>query len=104
MNIKIILLKAYSIFIMIHQQNIFMKRYFDLKEGITYDVNGFYDRRNLLIKLLFGDSLINNKLTIEKAKYILDLNNWNKKSVLEFKKDFMRIEDDNKSRFIIYLP
>lgn len=45
-----------------------------------------------LIKFLFGDVLINKYLNIEQSKYILDIKNWNKARVREFREDFSKIE------------
>ena len=93
-----ILLKAYLVFIIIHELNHFMKRIFDKDKNInlckTPKIKGFDEEGEggkQLIKLLFGDALINKYLNIEQAKYILDLKNWNRKSVLEFQEEFSKI-------------
>ena len=45
-----------------------------------------------------------NGLNIEQAKYILDIGNWKKSSVLEFRQGFLDIKTDNsKDASIIYL-
>lgn len=75
-----------------------MKRIFDKDKNINlcktpkikeFDEEGEGGKQ--LIKLLFGDALINKYLNIEQAKYILDLKNWNRKSVLEFQEEFSKI-------------
>ena len=108
---KIILLKAYLVFVVIHEINHFMKRYFN--KNVSNDIcktpviKGSDDEGEggkQLIKLLFGDVVINKFLNVEQAKYILNLNNWNKQSVYEFKKDFMKIDRKNdKDGSIVYL-
>ena len=104
----IILLKAYLIFLIIHELNHFIKRYFNKNKSFkmckTPEIKENKEGGEQLIKLLFGHILIENTLNIEQAKYILNINNWNKKSVFEFKKDFMNIEktyENNNS--IVYL-
>jgi len=94
-----ILLKAYLVFIVIHELNHFMKRQFNKNQTIDVcrspKIKGFDDEGEggkQLIKLLFGDVLINKYLNIEQAKYILDMKNWSKKSVNEFREDFLKIE------------
>ena len=108
MDSIITLLKAYLIFLIIHEQNHFMKRFFNLNQDVdlckTPNVKGYSEGGRHLIKLLFGDALINQNLNIEQAKYILDLKNWGKNSVYEFKRDFLKINADvDKGKYIIYL-
>ena len=108
---KDILLKVYLVFIIIYELNHFIKSQFNL--GNTYDIcktqkiYGFDDEGEggkQLIKLLFGDLLINKYLNIEQAKYILDIKNWNKKSVLDFKNDFSKIATNKGNEgSIVYL-
>ena len=52
---------------------------------------------------LFGHFLINNKLDINQAKYILDINNWENKSLEYFRKDFLKINKTEESSSIVYL-
>ena len=103
-----LLLKAYLIFIIIHELNHFMKRY--LNKNINYDlcktptVKEYNEGGEQLIKLLFGHILIENYLDIEQSKYILEPQNWNKESAIEFRKDFLNIKkDSNTNNFIVYL-
>ena len=95
---KNILLRAYLVFKVIHELNHFMKRQFNLDSTIdackTPKMKVFDDEVEVgkqLIKLLFGDVLINKYLNIEQAKYILDIQNWDKKSALDFKNGFSKI-------------
>ena len=104
------LLKAYLIFIIIHEQNHFIKRYFN--ENLAYDecctpkINVLDEEEGSkqLIKLLFGDPLINNFINVEQAKYILEIDNWRKKTLKDFKNDFEKITKNNdNSSTILYL-
>ena len=110
-NDKYILLKAYLVFIVIHELNHFIKRQFNINNKIdvckTPKIKGFDDEGEggkQLIKLLFGDALINKYLNIEQAKYILDMKNWKKSSVLDFKNDFSKIATNKGNEgSIVYL-
>ena len=110
-NDRDILLRAYLVFIVIHELNHFIKRHFNLGNTIdvckTPKIKGFDDEGEggkQLIKLLFGDVLINKYLNIEQAKYILDIQNWNKKSVLDFKNGFSKIATNKGNEdSIVYL-
>ena len=106
-NSKIILLKAYLIFILIHEQNHFIKRYFNINYGVhlcdTPNINGYDEGGRHLIKLLFGDEMIHKNINIEQAKYILDKNNWANKSIYEFKSDFKKIKIGGTKDTIVYL-
>ena len=97
----LILLKAYLIFLIIHELNHFMKRYLNKKNSYkvckTPEIKEHKEGGEQLIKLLFGHILIENSLNIEQAKYILDINNWNKKSVFEFKNDFKNIKKNSEN-------
>ena len=102
------LLKAYLIFVIIHEINHFIKRYFN--KDIAYDLCRTPKINELdegeggkqLIKLLFGDPLINNYLNEQQAKYMLNRDNWNNKTLKQFKTDFEKISKntDNKSSII----
>ena len=46
--------------------------------------------------------MINKNLNLDQAKYILDPKNW-KKSIFEFKNDFMKIETGGNNESILYL-
>ena len=107
-NVILLLLKAYLIFIIIHELNHFMKRY--LNQNKAYDlcktptVNEHNEGGELLIELIFGHILIHNTLNVEQANYILKTENWNKKSVMEFRTDFLKIRNDYENNgCIVYL-
>ena len=107
-SIILLLLKAYLVFIVIHELNHFMKRY--LNKNQTYDlcktptVKDHNEGGELLIELIFGHILIHNTLNVEQANYILDQNIWNKKSVIQFKTDFLKIKrDSGNNGCIVYL-
>ena len=110
-NNKLILLQAYLIFVIIHELNHFLKRYFNIDEPNDLchspKISGFDDEGEggkQLIKLLFGDELIKKGLNIEQAQYILDIDIWKKSSVLEFRQGFLNIKTDkSKDASIIYL-
>ena len=102
------LLRAYLVFVIIHEQNHFMKRYFNKNQPNilckTPVIKNISEGGRQLIKLLFGDELIKKKLNIEQANFILNINNWNKKSVSEFKKCFKEIKTGNHGdKCIVYL-
>ena len=108
---KLILLKAYLIFVIIQELNQFIKIYFNSQNQKSLcnipiikisNIGG--EEGKQLIKLLFDDELINKCLNVEKAEYILDINNWTKKSVIEFRNNFPLIKIDNKKdEEIVYL-
>ena len=105
---KITLLRAYLVFMIINEQNHFMKRYFNKNQPNilcnTPVIKNISEGGRQLIKLLFGEELIEKKLNIEQANFILNINNWNKKSVSEFKKCFMEIKTENSGdKCIVYL-
>ena len=103
----IILLKSYLVFIIIHELNHVMKRFLNINEKYkickTPEINEYKEGGELLIKLLFGHILIENSLNIKQADYILDINNWKKNSVYEFKKNFLKIENNSNNNCIVYL-
>ncbi len=103
------LLEAYLVFVMVHEQNHFMKRFFNINEdyrlcGTPKINNDEGEGGKLLIELLFGDPLIHKSLNEEQAKYILNIGNWENKTLKNFRKDFEKIpkNDHNKSS-IVYL-
>ena len=107
---KITLLKAYLVFVIIHEQNHYIKRYLNVdidtemcktpKIGEKDEAEG----GKFLIKLLFGDPLIKKTLNIKQAEYILDIKNWQKSSVKEFRDGFLAIKtEDGKENSIIFL-
>ena len=107
-DVIFLLLKAYLVFIIIHELNHFMKRYLNKDQDVdlckTPSIKDYKEGGEQLIKLLFGHILIENTLNVEQAKYILEIKNWNKKSITEFKRDFLNIQKDSKSdNCIVYL-
>ena len=106
--IILLLLKAYLVFIVIHELNHFMKRY--LNKNQIYDlcktpiIKDYKEGGEQLIKLLFGHILIENSINVEQAQFILEPKNWNKKSVIEFSNEFKKIKKDSKNdNCIVYL-
>ena len=70
----------------------------------TPKINRCAEGGKQLIKLLFGDEIIRQYLNVEQAEYILNINNWAKQSVSEFKEDFLEIGRGHKNEeSIIYL-
>ena len=101
------LLKAYLIFVIIHEQNHFIKRYFN--EEIDYNlcrtpkINDINEGGEQLIDLLFDERLINSYINVEQAQYILNIDNWNNKPVKQFRNDFNKIKKNENESSIIYL-
>ena len=104
------LLKAYLAFVIIHEQNHYIKRF--MNENIdteickTPKIDGEDEAEGgkFLIKLLFGDALIKKSLNIKQAEYILNIKNWKKSSVKDFRKGFLAIKStDGKQNSIILL-
>ena len=106
-NSKIILLKAYLIFVLIHEQNHFIKRYFNINYNVhlcdTPNINNYNEGGRHLIKLLFGEEMIHKNINLVQAKYILDKNNWDNKSIYEFKNDFENIKIGGTNNTVAYL-
>ena len=107
---KTTLLKAYLIFVIIHEINYFMKRYLNLNKSTDlFQTSVLKDDDEdkggkQLINLLFSKELIKQYLNLEQAEYILNIKNWQKESVDKFKKDFTKIKTSNKKDdSIIYL-
>ena len=104
--IILLLLKAYLVFIVIHELNHFMKRY--LNKNQIYDlcktpiIKDYKEGGEQLIKLLFGHILIENSINVEQAQFILEPKNWNKKSVIEFRNEFKKIKKDSKNDNCIF--
>ena len=85
-----------------------MKRYLNKNKAVdlckTLSIKDYKEGGEQLIKLLFGHILIENTLNVEQAKYILEIKNWNKKSITEFKRDFLNIQKGSKGdNCIVYL-
>lgn len=104
----LVLLKAYLIFLVIHEFNHFMKRYLNQNKSYkvckTPEIKDYKEGGEQLIKLLFGHILIENSLNIKQAEYILDINNWKKESVQVFRNDFMKIKKNNDNdKCIVFL-
>jgi len=106
---KVTLLKAYLIFVIIHEQNHFIKKYFS--HGIisklcgTPKIDEVREGGKQLMQLLFGHHLIHNCLNVDQARYIINPENWEKKSVFEFRNDFLKNANDNNNsnNSIVYL-
>ena len=101
------LLKAYLIFVIIHEQNHFIKRYFniDVQTDLceTPKISGYSEGGKHLIKLLFGEEMINKNINLKQAEYILNTENWKEKSIYEFRKDFLNIKSGGDKNTISYL-
>ena len=95
----LLLLKAYLIFLVIHELNNFMKRYLNQNKSYkiceTHEIKDYKEGGEQLIILLFGHILIENSLNIKQAEYILDIKNWMKTSVQVFRNDFLKIKKNN---------
>ena len=106
---KMLLLKAYLIFMIIYEQNNFIRRYFNKNKNVCIcdfpNIDDCNEGEEQLINLLFGDALIKQGLNINQVKYIINPDNWKKKSVDNFKANFRKIEANNESnkKSIIYL-
>ena len=103
-----ILLTAYLVFLAIHELNHFMKRYLNQNKSFkvckTPEIKEYKEGGEQLIKLLFGHILIENSLNIKQAEYILDINNWTKKSVREFRNGFLEIKKNiDSEKCIVFL-
>ena len=103
-----ILLTAYLVFLAIHELNHFMKRYLNQNKSFkvckTPEIKEYKEGGEQLIKLLFGHILIENSLNIKQAEYILDINNWMKKSLREFRNDFLEIKKNiDSEKCIVFL-
>ena len=107
-SILLIFLQVYLIFLIIHEFNHFMKRYLHQNKSFkickTQEIKEYKEVGEHLIKILFGHILIGNCLNLEQANYILNIENWHKKSVYQFKKDFMNIKKNaEKDKCIVFL-
>ena len=107
MEVIFILLKAYLVFLVIHELNHFMKRFLNKNESYkickTPEIKEYKEGGEKLIQLLFGHILIENSLNKEQANYILDINNWNKSSVYEFRREFLNIKKNSDDKCLVYL-
>ena len=56
-----------------------------------------------LIKLLFNHHLLNRKIISSQAKYILDIKNWENKSLNEFRNDYLNVKTETKDNSVLYL-
>ena len=109
-NYILTLLKAYLVFVIFHEQNHYIQRFLNVDIDIQLcktpkigeDDEG--EEGKLLIKLLFGDALINKTLNIKQAEYILDIKNWKKHNAIDFRKDFLSLKiEEGDETSIIYL-
>ena len=101
-NIKLI--SAYLIFIIIHEFNHFIKRYYK----IGYDKDDANTPREdeggkEIINLLFGHHLLNRNINIAQAIYILNINNWNMKNIKAFREEYSKISTVNDDKSISFL-
>ena len=71
-----ILVKAYLIFLLLHELNYFIKRIYNIGIDSEKAVTPRKEGGKKLIELLFGDHLLNCNINIEQANYILDYGNW----------------------------
>ena len=96
-NIK--LLTAYLIFIIIQEFYQFMKIIynFNFDEYNTGNTSSQNEESREFINLLFGGILLNKKINLSQAEYILDINNWKNKSLTNFREDYSKIKPNNKS-------
>ena len=101
-NIKLI--SAYLIFIIIHEFNHLIKRYYK----IGYDKDDANTPREdeggkEIINLLFGHHLLNRNINIAQAIYILNINNWNMKNIKAFREEYSKISTVNDDKSISFL-
>ena len=98
------LLSAYLIFVIIHEFYNFLKRIYNInvdKEiAITPREN---EGGKEIIKLLFNHYLLNRKIILSQAKYILNIKNWENKSLKDFKNDYLNIKTEPEDKSIVYL-
>ena len=107
-TIMLTLLQAYLVFVVIHELNHYMKRYLNKNKSFkickTPEIKEYKEGGEQLIKLLFGHILIDNSLNVKQAKFILNEENWNKNSVLEFRRNFLSIVTNyQKEKCFVYL-
>ena len=89
-------------------KTIFIKRYFNTgilsKLCDTPKIGEIKEGEKQLIEILFGHNLIHNCLNVEQASYIINPENWKKKSIFEFRNDFLKINSKNQNNnSIVYL-
>ena len=101
-NIKLI--SAYLIFIIIHEFNHLIKRYYkignDKDDAITPRQN---EGGKEIINLLFGHHLLNRNINITQAKYILNISNWNMKNIKAFREEYSKISTVTDDKSISFL-
>lgn len=99
-----ILLKSYLVFILIHELNHLIKRLNNIgeiteKASTPRDIEGGKE----IISLLFENHLLNKHINLEQANYILDLSNWEKKTLKDFKDGYISISNEKKETSISFL-
>ena len=96
-----ILVKAYLIYLILHELNYFIKRIYNI--GIDSDkaVTPRKEDGKVLIELLFGHHLLNRNINTEQANYILDYGNWCG-DLSSFCNRYKSIKNDYKSNSICY--
>ena len=98
------LLRAYLIFVIIHEFNHFLKRMSNVDIDKEIDITPIEDEDGKeLIKLLFNHYILNRKIIYSQAKYILDIKNWENKSLNEFRNDYLNVKTETKDNSILYL-
>ena len=98
----ILLLKSYLVFLLINELNNLIILLNNVEED-SEKANPKQKRKKELMNLLFDHYLLNHYFDLEKAKYLLDLNNWEKKNLKDFKEGYIPIVGPKKGTPISYL-
>ena len=96
-----ILVKAYLIFLLLHELNHFIKRIYNIGIDSEKAVTPRKEGGKELIELLFGNHLLNRNINIEQANYILDYGNWCG-DLSSFRGGYKSINNDYKGDSIYY--
>ena len=96
-----ILVKAYLIFLLLHELNHFIKRIYNIGIDSEKAVTPRKEGGKELIELLFGNHLLNRNINIEQANYILDYGNWCG-DLSSFRDGYKSINNDYKGDSIYY--
>jgi len=86
-DVKLKLIRAYLIFIIIPELNHLIK----IINNIDVDTKNEGGKE--VMELLFGNYLEIRNINLSQAEYILDINNWNKKCLKDFKEEYSKILD-----------